>query len=354
MAKRFTGGNAGGGKSVALTGEVINVQPENPETALIANEGGILTAMLQGIGRFMGQANELEAQARTMLADAKALRATPPQNGEDDQRVQAFVRRAKDQKKTVEEHWTLTAKVSAFHKKLTAKRNIAVEALEEAERIGNDLHAKYKADAERKAREEQDRLRREAEEKARLDRERELAELEAQRLAAEATSDGLSEREQVFVDAYYRNGELGTSAARAAGYKDADKQAQRLLATPKIIAALEGKRQADQLRKQAEAKKEAPILVADVPEVRADVSKGGDRVTWSATITDVDAFLTALLDPMTRTKHGMPVDIIIDTMKQVIKANDNRLPALNRYATQLHEQIGRWPGVAANKKTAVL
>jgi hypothetical protein len=50
----------------------------------------------------------------------------------------------------------------------------------------------------------------------------------------------------------------------------------------------------------------------------------------------------------------MPVDIVLDTMRAVIKANDNKLPALNRYATQLHEQVGRWPGVRADKKTAVL
>lgn len=341
-------------RDVALVGEVINVQPENPELAMITNEGGIITGLLGGIQKFLRQANELEAAARTTLAEAKALRATPPQNGEDDQRVQAFVRGVNEKKKTVEEHWTITAKLSAFHRKLTAKRNVAVAALEEAAAIGNDLHAAYKAAAERKAREEADRLRREAEERARQERERELAELEQRRLEAEATSDGLSEREQQFVDAYYQNGELGASAARAAGYKDADKQAQRLLATAKIQAALEGKRQADLLRKQAEAKKDAPILVSDVPEVRADVSKGGDRVTWSATITDVDAFLTAMLDPMTRTKHGMPIDIIIDTMKQVIKSNDNKLPALNRYATQLTEAVGRWPGVRADKKTAVL
>lgn len=340
-------------RDVALVPEIVNVQPENPEVAMIANEGGILTAMLQGIGRFLGQANELEAAARTTLAEAKALRAKPPQNGEDDQRVQAFVRRTKEQKKTVEDHWTITAKVSAFHKKLTAKRNIAVEALEEAQKIGDDLHAKYKADAERKAREEQDRLRREAEERARQDRERELADLEAKAIEAEAASEELSEREQTFVKYYAAHGKPA-EAARFAGYKDPATMGVRLATSPKIQAALEAISQAALLRKQAEAKKEAPILVSDVPEVRADVSKGGDRVTWSATITDVDAFLTAMLDPMTRTKHGMPIDIIIDTMKQVIKSNDNKLPALNRYATQLTEAVGRWPGVRADKKTAVL
>ena len=340
-------------KDVALVGEVINVQPENPELAMITNEGGIITGLLGGIQKFLGQANELESDARSALAVAKTMRLAPPQNGEDDQRVQAFVRGVNEKKKTVEEHWTITAKLSAFHRKLTAKRNVAVEALEEAAKIGNDLHAKYKADAERSAREEADRLRREAEERARLEREQELAALEARALEAEAASTELSERENTFVKHYAAHGKPA-EAARYAGYKDPATMGVRLATSPKIQAALEAISQAAMLRKQAEAKKEAPILVSDVPEVRPDVSKGGDRVTWSATITDVDAFLTALLDPVTRTKHGMPIDIIIDTMKQVIKSNDNKLPALNRYATQLTEAVGRWPGVRADKKTAVL
>lgn len=319
--------------------DIIDVVPENPELQLATTEGSSVSSFVAGMKQFFTRAGELETRAKETLSVAKTWKQ--PKTKEDDEQLVAAVRRVNGEKREVEEHWTITTIVSRFHKRLTAARDRAVEPLEEAARIGNRLHADYDEQERRRAREQAEADRREKERLAQEQRDRELAQLEQQALDAEAGSPDLSDREARFVD--YYAGPYAASAARAAqqaGYKNPDQAAAKLLATPKIQQALEAKRTAIAARDQAAAKKAAPVQVQTV-EVKPEVAKGGSY-TWSAELLDEEALIVALLDPMTRTKLGIPTDVL--TVK----------PAkLNEYARALHENIDRWPGVRHKKTPSI-
>lgn len=336
--------------SRAMTPEVIDVQPENPEVALLRSEANPIQSFLVGMANFLTTARDLENTARVELEAAKAWKQ--PTTVEEDERLTAFIRKNTADKKEMEEHWKITTLMHQFHRRLTAGRDRGVKVRDEVALIGNRLHNAYTEAERRRVNEENDRRRREQERLANEQRERELRDLEAKALSAEAGSPDLSEREQRFID-YYLSTKNAPQAARQAGYKEPDSQALRLLNSEKIKAAVAAKQQATEIRQQVAARREQPVEVSDFVEVKAQVA-GGDRTTWGAQIYDEDAFISACMDPMTRTRHGIPADIVVAAMKRAIKLGNGSLPEVNDIATQIHEKIDTWPGVRHKKNTRVV
>lgn len=293
-------------------------------------------AFFHGLTAFVTTAGELERRARENVLNAKRL--LPPTTADEDEDIQRWIKAIRADRQEVEQHWKITSLVSQFHRRLTAARARAVDANEDAANIAQRLHNDYVEAQKRKAREEaeRDRLMREA--IARQERERELERLEAEALAREAASETLSAREEVFVGACVA-GISTASAAQRAGYKDPVKMGARLMETPKIAEAIQGRLAALALRKQAEATRQAPIEVAAPPVIRPDISRAAgatDRTTWSAEVLDEQA----LIDACCEGRHGIPRDIL-----QV------RRPKVNEYARSMHELIDRWPGVRHVKNT---
>jgi hypothetical protein len=306
--------------------------------ALVPNtDSTLVTSFLNSIVPFVRRATELETKAKGYQLEAKKLVA--PANADEDARIQTFIRTGNAAKKTVEEHWKITAVISGIHRKLTAKRGVAVQALEDGAAIAQRLHNTYADNERRRAAEETERLRQAAEQKAREDRERELAQLEEQALKAEASTKDLSEREQAFVERVHA-GVQPVRAAEVAGFKNATAQAARLMAEPKIVAALEAKRTAEAARTQAAARREQPLEV-QAETVKPEIQKAGgfDRSTHSAEVVDELAFIMAAIGG----KHGIPPDCLtVNTTK------------LNEYARSLQERIGLWPGIRHKKTTKTI
>jgi len=307
---------------------------ESGELALVAAEGSALERFVVGLRQFFSEALQFESAARQTLGRAKQWKA--PTSKEEDQVLVDRVRQANADKAVIEKHWQITQVVHRFHRRLTAARDRGVGPLEEAVGIGNALHNGYAEVERRRAREEEDRLRREAEERARKARDKELADLEKQAVAAEEASQDLSERERRWVAEWFRNGGNATAAARFAGFQDPIATAARLTTSPKIRAAIEAQRSADILAAQLEAKKAAPLEVKSA-KVEAEVASG-DASRWCCEILDETVLIAAVIGG----KHGIPWDVLM--VSQV---------KLNEYARGMHEQLDRWPGVRAHKKTTI-
>lgn len=324
--------------------EVLDVTPaggQSEDEQLATTTGTAVQAFLRGLSGFFLAARTLEDQARKTLVTAKVLKA--PTSGAEDLQIQTFIRRTSVEKKAVEEHWAITAKVHAFHKTLVSARSRATGALEEANGIGNSLHNTYVAAERRRAAEAQEELRRAAEAKAEQDRAAELERMEAAALAREAGMEALSEREQAFVELMTAPGTSyqgdGVRCAKHAGYTDPSKAAARLLGTRKVKEAIQGRLEAIAIRQQAAAAAREPVYVEDVPTIAPDIEGKGDRTTWTGEILDAGKFIQAVLSG----GHGIPTDVL--TIDQT---------TLNDYARSLHERLDRWPGVRAKKSTKVV
>lgn len=327
------------------------VEGENPDHALVQTDGAQIFQFLRNMAAFFRTAREMEMDAKAKLVAAKELK--PPKNADEDSKIQTFIKARAAEKKVAEDHWSISAVFFSVNRKLTAARSKTTVPLDEAARIAQTLHNDY-ADAERRriAREQEER-RREDERKAQEERDRELAALEEERLKLEAESPELSEREAAAVDFYvldiYRMSSQGNmvEAARRANFKNPDRQAAILLASPKVQAAIEAKRQAELLRKQAASRAAAPLDVRTTPAPRPDIGKaaGGsfDRTTHGAEVLDEEALLMAVLDPVQRTKLGIPLD--------VLQINRSKV---NEHGKELQERINLWPGVRHTKKTKTI
>ena len=317
---------------------IVDVRPDDEEAALAIIEGGAVSAFVAGLREFFSTARSLEKAAVQTQLEARSWKK--PTTLEEDTRLVEQVRAVNARRKEIDEHWSITSKVHQFHRRLTAARDRGAKALEDASSIGNRLHAQYAEEELRRAREEEERRRRAEEERQRLDQEREAQRLEAEAIRLESESEGLSEREQRFLAAYLRT-DRAVYAARDAGYRNPDQAATRLLATKKIATAIEAARAAERLRQQATAKRDEPVESVFVPESKPEVAKGAAQ-SWSAEVFDVGVFLAALLDPVQRTRYGIPVDVAAFDQKR-----------LNEYARALQENIGRWPGVRAKKGSSI-
>jgi hypothetical protein len=101
----------------------------------------------------------------------------------------------------------------------------------------------------------------------------------------------LNERERIFVDyfvcdALARNS--ATLSARRAGYRNPAQAGAKLLTLVKIEMAIQAKREVEEIRRQAEAKRTAPLDYQPVEEGGPQVSKAPamDRPTHSAELVD--------------------------------------------------------------------
>lgn len=304
-----------------------------PELAPTRDDSMTIGQFLASLTPFFTTAREMEAGARTTLARART--SVAPKTADDDARIQSAIRQASADKKTIEEHWTITATLFTFQRRLVTARKRATDALEEAASLWQRQHNLYADNERRKAQVESERLRREQEQRAQADRDAELARLEQQALDAEANSANLSERELRFVDLYGPHCDQ-VWAAQQAGYKNPMAQAQRLLSMPKIQVAIKGKLEANALREQHAAVKGMPLDV-QVSTVTPNITKvGTDRTTKSAEIVDARLLLEAVIGG----RHGIPVDVL---MPDPVR--------LNQYARDLGDVISRWPGIRLRKDT---
>lgn len=321
------------------TPEVIDVTPDPPEVALARQEGLSIQTFIEGLRETFTQGVALEKNAHAALDAAK--RFTLPTTADQDVTLQSFIKATATGKKQIVANWQITAIVHSFHKRLVAVRSRGEALYDEAAQIATRLHNRYVEDERRRAREEEDRLRREAEARVREARERELAALEEQALQAEASSADLSEREQRFVDQMDAGAFGPTQCARLAGYRDPDKAGARLMALPKIQAAIQAKRHAADLRRQAEAVKALPVDVETVT-VKPNIQRAAgasDRTTHGGEVVDAQALIEAVFDG----RYGIPRDVL---MVNPVKVNE--------YGRSMRELINRWPGVRYTKKTTVV
>lgn len=295
----------------------------------VAEAGRSVLEFMKGLGKFFVTAGELERTAIATLAEAERLRLRPPSNGEEDAAVQRFIKRTTAEGKAVDEHWKITTAVHGFHKRMTGARNRAASPLEQANKIANQLHNNYEEQERRRVAAENERRRVEAERIAQAERDAELARLEAEAVKREEAAPDCSEREGIFIDLYFVSGD-GINSAKRAGFKNPLDTSARLLTLPKIQNAIKAKREAAEIRRQAQAKAAAPVIPDDVEEAVPDVqAESSSRTTKTGEITDEAALIAAVISG----KYGIPSSIL-----RVDQA------ALNGEARNLGALINRWPG----------
>jgi hypothetical protein len=322
------------------------VPTEQSDLQFIKDAGAGVLSFWKQATAFFKKADDLEARSREVLDLAKAI--TAPANGVDDENLQKFIRRIAVGKTTVVAHWDgsdtepgITKILHRIHRRITARRDVAVKLLDEAATIGNKLHNAYTAEANRRAELERQRLQAIEDQRAQVERDKELAKLERQALLAEETSADLSARELRFVEEY-RLDKNAPRAARIAGYKQPDAQALRLIQSPKVIEAIAQLDKADAATKQAAAIRQAP-LAATVVDVKADIVKAPgakDRTTRTCEVFDEQALIAAVIAG----HHAIPLDILcIDQVKA------------NQYARDFGKAVvDRWPGARVISDTKVV
>lgn len=320
---------------------VLDAAPDT--TTLVAEDTNIIRAFFSGTVAFFAKAATLERDAKERLDIAnqmKAKFATTPITRADDEQLQIDIKASRAKRAEIDGHWQITVIASRFHKRLVGGRERSGLMVDEAVEIEQQLHNSYVRDEERKAREEENRRRAAAEEQAARDREAEALRLDEEASRSELAAATLSEREHAFCDYQLSRGMSPFEAAKAVGYKAAAAMADKLMASPKILAALDEKKRAIIAREQAAAVRSKP-LNASYERVRPNVTKVAgtrDSKRWKATVYDAEAFLAAVLDPRTRLQHGIPTDVV--TFVQ---------PKLNELARALQEKMNTWPGVRAEE-----
>lgn len=306
----------------------------------ITEAGKAVVVFLRGIAGFFTTAQALEQEA---LAKRDAARQwTEPASAEDDVFIQEQIRDANRLRKEINAHWQITSAVSAFHKRLTSRRDKGADAAEETASIGNKLHNEYgRRERERVARVlEQERRQNELDAQAK--RERELMELEQAAVATEERMPNLSQREERFVELVAYGLNSPTTSARTAGYKEPELQGERLMKTPKIQQAIKALQEAAALRRQREARAAAPLDVAAPAAMKPDIQKAAgahDRTTVTLEIVDERAFVEAAFSG----KYGIPSTLFVP--KQA---------ACNDAARQMGDLCNRWPGVRVKRDTKVV
>lgn len=327
----------------ALEGELVT-----GTDALLADDdyraateaAGAMTGLLTRLAGFFTTALELEKRSFGTLETARGIRT--PKTALEDEGVQRFIQRTSREKREVEEHWKVTTIISGFHRRMTARRGKATDALEQANKLAQAVHNGYVENERRRVQEEERRREEVAREQARIERERELAELDRQALEREQASAELSGREQVFVERYMVTRDAVRSA-QTAGYRDHVKAGERLLKTDKIRKAIVALEEAAALRKQQAAAARKPLDVAaqrvgEKPiEMQVTKATGTQERTYHyGDILDMQALLDAVLAG----QHGIPTDILTINPSKV-----------NEYAGALQDRINRWPGVRYRKET---
>ena len=337
--------------------EVVGA-PISEEQQLVSSNLEPLTTFISGLMTFFRTAGQLEAAARDRLTDVqkfegdlKVAGVTIPRDADEDAQAQVMIRASKLGRQKTDTFWSITSVLSKLHKATVAGRERAGSLDDEAAAIAQRLHNGYTDAETRRARLEEDRIRQERERVAREDRAREQQQAEEAALRAEMNAPSCSEREMQFVNFVTLDIYSGSSqgnperSAERAGYKDPMTAGPKLMASAKIQSAIAAKQDAENIRRQAQAKREMPLDV-QVEKVRPNIQRAAgshDRVTWSADVFDADAFMAALLDPRQRMQLGIPADCA--TFNQV---------KLNEVARSIHEKMDVFPGVRAKKTTSTV
>lgn len=246
-----------------------------------------------------------------------------------------LLRHGKALKRGVDEHWQRVLRWLEARK--VDIRNIREADLALVEPGLTHLNGQcltYEAAEKRRQAEEEARQRREAERKAQIQREKDLADLEAKALEAEAVSEALSDRERRFVEEWVVGPQVwledAPTAARKAGYKDWQTQGDALLRRPKIQAAIQARSDALALREQQAAVQEKPLGVKAV-EVHSNLAKvAGTRtvVTWTGECVDRDALIDAVLKGEADRALLMPNQVEINALARSLHDNLDRIPGL--------------------------
>lgn len=326
-------------------GELVGAPASDEDEQLVVTAGKAVVEFFRGLAAFFGTARELERRAfetRDRMKElAKRVQGGQALTAAEDENLQRAIRVTSEDKREVENHWKITTTISSFHRRMTARRAQATDALDEANKIGNTLHNNYVAAEQRRVQEENRRREEEIRRRQEEERAAEAARLELEAVKREEAAKDLSGREQVFVEQMARHGD-GVRAARDAGFPDPAKSSARLLKMGKITAAIEAAQQAAQLRRQATAVQQRPIQTEPFVEERPNILKAPGAQTRSyhyGDLVDEQALVAAILSG----KHGIPTDLLrIDTSK------------LNQYANDLGDRINRWPGVSYRKETKVV
>lgn len=329
-------------KKAAAKPEPEVLEAPSPDLAPVESDGQIVTSFIAGVVQFFREAMALEASAREYRGAAEVLHK--PTNADEDSEIQTFIKKGTSGIKEIEAHYDPIA--SAFHnihRRITSARGRSVKFREDGKAIAQRLHNEYAEEERRKAFAEQERLRREEEARQKAARDAEAKRLEEEALAREAASPELSEREDRFTEYVASDVYMPARAAQLAGYANPEVMASRLMAMPKIIQAIDAKREAKRLREQAAARRDQPISTASVPAIKPNLGKaaGGsfDRTFHSAELLNAGALIAAVIAG----GHGIPHD--------VLTVNEAKL---NEYARSLQERINAWPGVRYKKETKTI
>lgn len=277
-----------------------------------------------------GEAITLKQQASMIFVDSK----------ETHTEALEFSRGAKQLKRKIEDHWSrITRNVDDLKRNLLDLKRRDLEPLDFAISLLNDRIVTYVEAEQRRQREQADRDRVAREEQARKDREAELARQEEEALRIEAASPKLSSREELFVTGFVLDGD-GKKAATIAKYQNPADTAKKLLATPKIVQAIEARRVAEAIRTQATEIRRQPVVAAPAPKVESQLGKvAGTKMmtTYAAEVYDLDALITAVS--------------LNESLRPALQANTVHL---NKQAGMLRESFEAcYPGVRLIKRTTV-
>lgn len=214
------------------------------------------------------------------------------------ERCREFLKGAKALKKKIEEHYAaIKSPLNAARATVLEMEKRDLSPVLDAIAIADGIDTRYVREQKRIEQEAADEQRRQAEAQERLRREQAAAEAEAEASRIEASSNVLSEREQVvvrFIGAAVVTPEILLKACKFAGYLDPKASAEKLFRAGKIGAAVEQARKADAIRREAAAKQAEPINVS-VPAVASQVIDGGVRTYYGCEgISNVPALLRKL------------------------------------------------------------
>lgn len=177
------------------------------------------------------------------------------------------------------------------------------------------------ADTQRRLeREAAERKRLEDEEQQRRVREAERDALEREALSREAASPDLSDREQRFVTAMLRDPNP-YNAAVTAGFANPTAAAARLMGTPKIAAALGAARDAEALRRQAEAVAKRPITTTQrtVATQVGSVKGVTERTYYAAVVVDPHALIGLVLAGKVDRRALMPNQTFLNSEAEQLR-----------------------------------
>lgn len=307
------------------------------EQVALSEAMAVLNRLVGDPVAFFTRARELEVSA--LAADELSKSSKVPTTPEEDEKLQRAIKKANDRKREIEAHWEEpSSTLYGLHRRFTGRRKVSTDALERASARWNQHHNSFVSEQERKAREENERLRKEAEAEAARQRQAELDRLEAARLKAEAESPDLSERELRFVAEVLLEQSV-YEAAKLAGYAKPGTMADRLMASPKILEAIEKGKELAALTAQAEAVAAAPVHVDFVP-VEAEVYRASGtsrRVNRKAVLEDAAALIEDVF------AGRAPRDLLM--------VDEARL---REYGKQLGDKVELWRGVRYTEEGKVV